>query len=62
MHANKIHGWKGNSFEILGFDVMIDSDFRPWILEANLSPSFATDSVLDFVIKSNLLKDTFNLL
>lgn len=41
---------------------MIDSDLRPWILEANLCPSFATDSTLDFVIKSNLLKDTFNLL
>ena len=60
--CKKIPNYKHNSFEVFGFDVMVDSDCRPWILEANLSPSFATDSILDYVIKSNLLKDTVNLL
>lgn len=36
-------------------------NFRPWLLEINLSPSLATDSPLDLKIKGNLLKDTFNL-
>jgi hypothetical protein len=40
---------------------MLDSDLNPWILEVNLSPSFATDSPLDFEIKANLITDTFNL-
>lgn len=48
-----------NCFELLGFDVLIDSDLKPWLLEVNLSPSLATDSPLDLTIKSTLLQDVF---
>ena len=41
---------------------MIDSDFKPWLIEINLSPSLACDSQLDLKIKSQLLADTFNLI
>ena len=50
-----------NCFELLGFDILLDSDLKPWLLEVNLSPSLATDSPLDLNIKSTLLCDTFNL-
>jgi len=50
-----------NCFELLGFDILIDSKFSPWLIEVNLSPSLNTDSKLDFLIKSNLLRDLFNL-
>lgn len=50
-----------NCFELLGFDVLIDSNFKPWLLEVNLSPSMNTDSKLDFSTKGNLLADLFNL-
>lgn len=49
-----------NCFEIFGFDILIDSDLKPWLLEVNLSPALATDSPLDLSIKSTLLSDTFN--
>jgi tubulin polyglutamylase TTLL6/13 len=49
-------------FEILGFDVMIDEKLKPWILEVNHTPSFTTDSPLDFKIKKNLIHDTIKLL
>lgn len=51
-----------NCFEVFGFDILLDSDLKPWVLEANLSPSFATDSPLDMAIKTNLLTDVFNLI
>ncbi len=54
-------GNKGNCFELLGYDILIDSDLKPWLMEVNLSPSLATDSPLDVKIKSNLMVDTFNL-
>jgi tubulin polyglutamylase TTLL6/13 len=49
-------------FEILGFDVFLDDQLKPWILEVNHAPSFATDSPLDFKIKKALITDTLKLL
>lgn len=41
--------------EILGFDFMIDSSLKPWLIEVNHLPSFATDSPLDANIKSRVV-------
>lgn len=49
-------------FQILGFDIMIDKHFRPWLIEVNQSPSFATDSALDYEVKKNVIQDAFKLL
>lgn len=51
---------KSNCFDLFGFDIILDSDLKPWILEVNLSPSLAFDSPLDFHIKSNLIVDVLN--
>ena len=49
-------------FEILGFDIYLDDKLKPWILEVNHSPSFSTDSPLDFKVKKNLVTDVIQLL
>ncbi len=49
-------------FQVLGFDILIDSDCKPWLLEVNQSPSFSTDSPLDYLIKKYVLGDAFRLL
>ena len=49
-------------FQILGFDIMIDRNFKPWLIEVNQSPSFATDSPLDHEVKKYILRDAFRLL
>ena len=59
--TRKLGVGRNNCFDLLGFDVIIDSNMKPWLLEVNLSPSMATDSPLDLYIKGNLIADTFNL-
>lgn len=49
-------------FEVLGIDVMLDVELKPWLVEVNHSPSFATDSTLDLRVKQNLIKDTIALI
>ena len=49
-------------FHILGFDVMLDEDLNPILLEVNHTPSFVTETPLDKVIKKNLIKETLLLL
>ncbi len=51
-----------NCFEVFGFDILLDSDLKPWLVEVNLSPSMATESPIDIAIKTNLLNDTFNMI
>lgn len=40
------------SFNLLGFDVMVDEDLNPFIIEVNHVPSLNTDSPLDKKIKT----------
>lgn len=60
LKKNNTH--RNNCFEIFGFDILIDSDLKPWLIEVNLSPSLACESPLDTTIKSNLIADTLNLI
>ena len=46
---------------MLGFDILMDSDMKPWLMEVNISPSLMSESPLDLRIKSNLFLDTLNL-
>uniref|UniRef100_A0A2D4MBX2 Tubulin--tyrosine ligase-like protein 5 n=1 Tax=Micrurus spixii TaxID=129469 RepID=A0A2D4MBX2_9SAUR len=52
---------RGVCFELYGFDVLIDSTLKPWLLEVNLSPSLACDAPLDLKIKASMLSDMFTL-
>ena len=35
---------KNTAFELFGFDILIDSKFKPWLIEINLTPSLGCDS------------------
>jgi tubulin polyglutamylase TTLL6/13 len=49
-------------FELLGFDVIINEDLQPFILEINYTPSFSTDTPLDLNIKKSLIHDALVLM
>ena len=53
--------FRNNCFELLGFDILIDNQLSPWLLEVNLSPSLACESPLDQRIKGELIADLFTI-
>eukprot|EP00761_Pharyngomonas_kirbyi_P008959 gb/GECH01008973.1/.p1 GENE.gb/GECH01008973.1/~~gb/GECH01008973.1/.p1 ORF type:complete len:439 (+),score=124.47 gb/GECH01008973.1/:1-1317(+) len=44
-------------FELFGFDIIIDSTLKPWLLEINFSPSLHAQTDIDEQIKPPLLND-----
>ena len=67
---------RNNCFELYGFDILVDQQLKPWLLEAssrsvgsgkkiimqvNLSPSLNTDTPVDVDIKTRLLRDLLTL-
>lgn len=53
---------RNNLFEMYGFDIMIDSELNPWLLEINLNPSLNCDTELDNKIKTTLMTDILNII
>jgi hypothetical protein len=49
------------AFELFGFDVILDADYRPWVLEVNASPSMEMFGALDRELKPELIRDTLQL-
>lgn len=49
-------------FEVYGFDIILDSDFKAWLLEINSSPSLSRETMLDDIIKQKMIDDTISLL
>jgi len=54
-------------FELLGIDVLLDAECKPWLLEANLDPSLSTEDVhgtpagANARLKATMMADTLNL-
>ncbi|KJH41154.1 Tubulin-tyrosine ligase family protein [Dictyocaulus viviparus] len=51
----------GTNFELFGFDILVDAELKPWLLEVNLSPSLSCDAPVDSLVKTRLICDLFNL-
>ena len=49
-------------FEIYGFDILIDENLKPWLMEVNVCPSLSSSSPMDRRIKHTLLMDVLNLI
>jgi tubulin polyglutamylase TTLL6/13 len=53
---------KSRCFEILGFDILIDRQLHPWILEVNCMPSLACDSPFDTTLKYSVIKGALKII
>ncbi|KAF4750233.1 putative tubulin polyglutamylase ttll9, partial [Perkinsus olseni] len=51
-----------HSFELYGYDIILDEKLKPWLLEVNASPSLTANTPSDYRMKFDLLDDVFNVL
>ncbi|XP_034848003.1 probable tubulin polyglutamylase TTLL2 [Mirounga leonina] len=51
-----------NCFELFGFDILIDDNLKPWLLEVNFSPALSVDCSADVSVKRKLIHDTIELI
>ncbi|XP_063715109.1 serine-rich adhesin for platelets-like isoform X3 [Symsagittifera roscoffensis] len=58
--SNMFQPHRGNCYELYGFDVLVDENMKPWLMEVNLSPSLACDAPIDLKIKANMISDLFS--
>ncbi|GFO48611.1 tubulin polyglutamylase ttll5 [Plakobranchus ocellatus] len=50
-----------NCFELYGFDILVDSQLKPWLLEVNVGPALSSDCQADLLAKKSMLHDLLDL-
>ncbi len=60
-NLNKAPANKKACFELYGFDILIDQNLKPWLLEVNVLPSLSSSSPFDKVVKTLLICDVLTL-
>lgn len=59
---NRTAEHRNNCYELYGFDVLVDANLKPWLMEVNVCPSLNSSTPLDKKIKTTVICDTMNLL
>jgi len=49
-------------FELYGYDILIDSNLKPWLIEVNASPSLTGDTPSDRDLKQCLVEDSMDII
>jgi tubulin polyglutamylase TTLL1 len=61
MSCQGLVDWNPQCFELFGYDILVDQNFKPWLIEVNASPSMGTTSETDHQLKTCLVNDLLNI-
>ncbi|EKX51340.1 hypothetical protein GUITHDRAFT_66166 [Guillardia theta CCMP2712] len=48
-------------FELYGYDVLLDANLKPWLIEVNASPSLSATTSNDLTLKTGVINDVLNI-
>ena len=48
-------------YECYGYDIIIDNNLKPWLIEVNASPSLSSTTIADRILKYRLINDVMNI-
>lgn len=48
--------------QLFGYDVLVDENLRPWLLEVNASPSLGASDRKDLRLKKQMVGDVFDVI
>lgn len=48
-------------FELYGYDIIVDAELKPWLIEVNASPSLAASTPADRLMKAQVINDVLNI-
>ena len=48
-------------FEMYGYDILIEDNLKPWLIEVNASPSLSTTTEADRKLKMSVMESVFNI-
>ena len=58
----KIKLKENNLFELYAFDILIDKNLKPWLIDFNFNPSLNVETDLNKKLKTKMFTDLFNIL
>ena len=51
----------GTIYQILGYDILLDRNFRPWLIEINYGPDLSNIDNFDLILKTKVVTDLYNI-
>ena len=48
-------------FEVYGYDILIEDNLKPWLIEVNASPSLSTTTEADRKLKMSVMESVFQI-